>query len=180
MASGMERLDRKHGHRLRPLLVVGGMTLGILILFGLQFLLPYILGPWGLVVVGLMDLAIFLELRHRRTVRRLRRERGRSPRIPGDRRSVDHHVHPLEDELLVAIAFVVFVIGYVVEGIGLGADAWSPGVNPVLVVVGTVITVAAYVALRGTGWTYYGWTSGGWRYGTPPSESEQYDTTDDH
>lgn len=176
----MTRPKASEDRRVQPALVVGGITLGILALFGLQFLIPYYMGPWGLVAVGLMDLAIFLELRHRRTVRRRQRKRGRGPPVPGDRRNVDRGRRPLEDEFVVAIAFVVFVIGYVVEGVGLGADAWSPDMNPILIVVGTVITIAAYVALRGTGWKYYGWGSGGWRYGAPPSESEQYDTTDDH
>ncbi len=75
---------------------------------------------------------------------------------------------------MVAIALVFFAIGYSLEGAGLGADAWLPGTNVVLLVVGSIMTIAAFLTMR-----YYGWSYFAYGYSNYRTESEKFDTTDD-
>ncbi len=174
----MARSGKVWRQRLHRALVVAGITLGILILLFLQFAVPYWIGALGLVLMGLVDVAIYLEIRHLRTVRRRAHTRFRK----GDRVAntfVLNDKAPLKDAYAVAIAFVLFVTGLCVEGVGLGADASSSGSGLVPLGVGILLTTAAYVAL-----VFYGWESGigalGWGYSDMRTESEMYDTTEDH
>lgn len=173
-------MARSGGFRrgLHRALVVSGITIGILLLLFLQFAIPYWLGPLGLGVVGLLDLAIYLEARHLRTLRRRAHTRYRK----GDRAGtvlVARDKGPAKEALAVAVLFVLFVVGLWIEGVGLGADTSSRGVSLGALIVGMVLTAAAYSVLM-----LYGWESGigalGWGYSDMRTESEKYDTTDDH
>lgn len=170
------RLRRRWLHRA---LVVGGITLGILLLLFLQFAVPYFFGPIGLFVIGLVDATIYLEFRHHRTVRRERRMRGRNVSGPGYGIKAVHYKRHLENDVGVTIALLVFVLGLCIEGVGLGADASSNGTGFVPLLLGTLLTFAAYCTLL-----YYGWASGigylGWGHVDMRTESELWDTTDDH
>ncbi len=154
------------GERLRASLFVGGLTLGILFLVFLQFAIPYWIGPAGLVVVVFVDTAIYLELRHRRAVRR-RAHAGK--RAVG--RSATPRKGPLKDEYVVTIGLLVFIVGFSIEGIGLQANPQSTTAF-VLFLVGGVITMVAALMWWPYEWKYY--------YSMWTSESETYDTTDDH
>ncbi len=155
---------RSFGKRLRAGLVVVGFTLGILLLFFLQFAIPYWIGPVGLVVVGLVDAAIYLELRRRRAKRR--RARKSKGAVGG---TVTPRRGPVKDEVVVTIGLIVFVLGFSIEGFALQANAGSLG-NFVLFRVGAAtMTIACLM------WSPYEWRFVDWR-----TESEKYDTTDDH
>lgn len=174
----MARSGKVWRRRLHRALVVGGITLGILILLFLQFAVPYWIGALGLVVMGLLDVAIYLEIRHLRTLRR----RAHTPFRKGDRVAstfVLNDKASLKDAYGVAIAFVVFVVGLCVEGVGLGADASSSGTGLVPLGIGILLATAGYATLM-----LYGWESGigalGWGYSDLRTESEMYDTADDH
>lgn len=164
--------------RLHRALVVGGITIGILILLFLQFAIPYWIGPLGLVGVGLLDLAVYLEVRHLRTLRRRAHTRYRK----GDRVAtvlITRDQAPAKEALAVAVVFVLFVVGLWIEGVGLGADVSSRGAGLAALLVGMVLSAAAYFLLM-----LYGWESGigalGWGYSDMRTESEKYDTTEDH
>lgn len=157
---------------MRAALVVSGITLGILLLLFLQVALPYLMGSVGLLVVGIVDAVLYLELRHRRAERKRARTGNRVPGGPGDRRSVKR---PFPDEIGVAIALVVFVIGLCVEGVALQPDTGSSRANLFVFVLGITITTVGYVILRAYGWRYGVWTQYDWT-----SESEKFDTTEDH
>lgn len=172
----MARTREQVGHRLVPALVLGGLTLGIFLLFVLQFAIPYLLGPVGLVVVVALDAGIFLALRHRKAVRRRLREREMVAMGLSDRRLAARHRRTINDEIVVAIAFVVFVIGFTLQGVGLGADSWSPQANLGLILMGLAITGIAYMVMISYGWR---WEFYGGAYDLR-SESEKFDTTEDH
>ncbi len=155
--------------RLRAAGVVGGITLGILLLFLLQFAIPYWIGPAGLVVVGFVDAAIYLEARRRRALRKRARTSNRAVGGPVDRHPVTHTKHPLEDEVVATIALIVFVVGFSMEGAVLQAKPGSL-MNFVLFQVGAVMMTIAAVMW----WPYE------WRPYDLRSESEKYDTTEDH
>ncbi len=164
--------------RLHRALVVGGITIGILLLLFLQFAIPFWTGPLGLLAVVLLDLAICLELRRLRTLRRRAHTRFRKgDRVPTVLLNQDQG--PLKEALAVAVVFVLFVVGLLIEGAGLGTDISSRGAGLGLLVVGIVLTSAAYYVLM-----LYGWESGigalGFGYTDMRTESEKYDTTDDH
>ncbi len=174
--AGTRRLWRRWLHRA---LVVGGITLGVLLLLVLQFAVPSFFGPMGLFVIGLVDATIYLEFRHHRTVRRELRMRDRNVSGPEHRIKAVRSKRHVGDEFGVTIALLVFVLGLCLEGVGLGAYSSSNGTGFVPLVLGTLLTVAAYSTLL-----YYGWASGigclGWGYVDMRTESELWDTTDDH
>ncbi len=153
---------------MRPALVVGGITLGILGLLFLQFAIPYWMGPAGLVAVGVVDVALYLELRHRRAMRR--RVRGGNPPAGGpvERHRLTQTKRPLREESLAAIGVVIFVLGLALEVIALH-DGSDPAMDFVVLPVGEVMLGIAILT-----WWPYEWILG-WK-----SESENFDTTDDH
>ncbi len=176
--AGTGRHWRRWLHRA---LVVGGITLGALFLLFLQLAVPSFFGPIGLFVIGLVDATIYLEFHHHRTVQRKLRMRSGNVLGPENRIKAVHYKRHLEIEFRVTIALLVFVLGLCLEGVGLGADASSNGTGFVPLLLGTLLTIAAYSTLL-----YYGWASGigylGWGFVDTAmrTESELWDTTDDH
>lgn len=160
-----------HGwHRIPPALVVGGLTLGILMLFVLQFAAPYYGGLWGLVLIVILDLLIILEVRLRKTTPPRPLKKSRIVWGPVDPRYISHVKHPLELE--VALTFVVitamvgiYVLGTVFQGVSLGPD-FDFNLN----------TVGVVMILMAT-WVLRGFLI---QSAVLKSESEKYDTTDDH
>ncbi len=138
--------------------------MAVLLLFFLQFALPYWIGPAGLVLVGLVDAAIFLEFRRRRAKRR--RARTSKWAVGG---SAIRHKGPLKDEFVATVALLVLVVGLSIEGVALQGIHGSL-VHFVLFQVGIALTVVACLMLWPYEWRFYDWRS----------ESEKYDTTDDH
>lgn len=155
---------------MHPALVVSGITLGILTLFGIQFAIPYFLGPWGLVVVGVLDLLLFLELRRRRSRRTRPRKSGRIVFGTVDRRYVSHAKRPLEAELVATFAFAVFLVAIYALGVGIRFESLAVSPNLDLYIAGSILTTLAWVILRR-------WSS---TERALESESEKYDTTEDH
>ena len=158
---------------MRATLVVTGITLGILLLFVLQFAIPYWMGPAGLIVVGVVDAAIFLGMRHRRTLRQ-RARAGHQAGGPADRRPAIQPKHRVGDEIVVVVALLVFIIGIYVQGLGLRVinPAYLPAVtNAVLYWLGYAVVSIAFLLFLGT----YKWGL----YSRTP-DLETYDTTDDH
>ena len=153
--------------QLRAALVVGGITLGILLLLFSHFALPYWIGPAGLVVVGIVDAVIILVVRHRRSVRR--RAHAAPWTVGGP---AAHHAGPNQDEFVVTIALLCFVVGLSISGLTLQSLLDHPGsaIDFVLFQVGVVVLVIGDILL----WPYE------WRLYDGRTESEKYDTTDDH
>lgn len=154
----------RFGERLRAGLVVSGLTMAILLLFFLQFAVPYWIGPAGLVLVGLVDAAIYLELRRRRVKRRRARTSKRV--VLG---SATRNKGPLKDEFVATVALLVLVVGLSIEGVALQGKPGSL-VNFVLLQVGAAMTFIACLMWWPYEWRFYDWRS----------ESDKYDTTDDH
>ncbi|HYM41016.1 MAG TPA: hypothetical protein VEY12_12885 [Thermoplasmata archaeon] len=155
--------------RLRAALVVTGITLGILVLFFLQFALPYWLGPLGLAVAVFVDAAIYGELRHRHNKRRRARMGIRDLGGPADLHAAFHDRRPPKDEYVVTVAFLVFVVGISMEGVALQANSWS-ATYIILNEVGSALMLIASLIWWPYSWRFYDWRS----------ESEKYDTTEDH
>ncbi len=152
--------------RLRAAVVVIGITLGILLLFFLQFAIPYWIGPVGLVVLGFVDAAIYLEMRRRRARRRRARVGHLVPRGRVDPSAVARRRRPLGEEFVATIGLLVFVVGISMWGVSLQGD---PTGNVLLSLIGSVLlTIACGI------WWPYQWRFYDWR-----TESEKYDTTDD-
>ncbi len=164
---------RSLGERVRAALVVGSITLGILLLLALQFVVPYWLGTAGLLVVGLLDAAIYLELRHHRAVRQRARAGHRPSGNLGGRYPAVMTAHPVKDENVATIALLVFIVGLFVQGLGLRIinPAYPPATtNDLLWWGGYAVVNIAFLMLSPIRWRRYDLRS----------ESEKYDTTDDH
>ena len=158
---------------MRAALVVGNITLGIFLLFVLQFAVPYWLGPAGLVVVGLLDAATYLELRRRRAIRLHARAGHRPTGGPVGLRPVAESAHHLKDETVATVALLVFIVGFFIEGLGLRVidPAYPPATtNDILWLAGSAVVMIALLMLRPYEWRRYDLRS----------ESEKFDTTDDH
>ncbi len=152
------------GERVRAGLVVSGLTMAILLLVFLQFAAPYWLGLAGLIFVGFVDAAIYLEFRRRRAKRR----RARIRRAAVGSLATPQRGH-LKDELVATVALLVLVLGLAVEGIAFqGIHESLP--HFILFQVGIALTLVACLMLWPYEWRMYDWRS----------ESEKYDTTDDH
>ncbi len=150
--------------------MVGGITLGILVLFGVQFLIPYVLGPWGLIVVLVLDLLLFLVLRPGRARRKPSRSVTRITWGPVDRRYVSHDKHPLETEVAATFLFAAFLVVIYAVGVGIRVDSLVLSPNLLLYLVGSLMTTFAWLVLR----LWHGANR------SLESESEKYDTTEDH
>lgn len=157
------------GRQLRAALLVVGITLGILLLFFLQFALPYWMGPTGLVLVGFVDAIVYLVLHHRRAARRRARLAQRMVTHAPMGRDVTRDEAPLRDELVIVIALLVFVVGFSIEGAILQVQMWSLTDFLVFLGAGAIMVFAALLL-----WPYE------WRFYDRRSESDKYDTTDDH
>ncbi len=152
------------GEKLREGLVVSGLTMAVLLLAFLQLALPYWFGPAGLVLIGLLDAAIYLEFRRRRAKRRRVRA---STRAVG--RSAANHKGPLKDEFVATAALLVLALGLSIEGM---AVQGIHGSLPYLILFqgGAALTLIACLMLWPYEWRFYDWRA----------ESDKYDTTDDH
>ncbi len=170
---GITRPEPRHSHRLRIALVVIGITVGILALFALQFLIPYFFGPAGLLIVVGLDLGTYLGVRHRKVRRMDSRNVGRSGRAPADGRSVPHAHGPVQDATLATLALFAFLVGCYLVGTSLRFESAWVSTNLALYFLGTVLTA---ITLGGLTYMVY-------PYPTAlrmRSESEVYDTTEDH
>ncbi len=158
---------------MREALVVGGITLGILLLFVLQFVVPYWLGTAGLLVVAFLDAGIYLELRHRRAIRQRARARHRSGGSAEGRNPVARNARVVKDETVATVALLVFIVGFFVQGLGLRITnpAYPPSTtNDALWWGGYAVVMIAFLMLSPFKWHRYDLRS----------ESEKYDTTYDH
>ncbi len=163
---------RSFGERIRAALVVSGITLGILLVFALQFVVPYWLGTAGLLVVGLLDAAIYLELRHRRAIRQRAREGHRPSGSLVGRRPAAKTARLMKDETVATVALVVFILGFFVQGLGLRVinPAYPPTTtNDALWWGGFAVVQVAFLMMWPFRWHRYDLRS----------ESEMYHTTDD-
>ncbi len=157
---------------MREALVVGNITLSIFLLFVLQFVVPYWLGPAGLLVVGFLDAAIYLALRNRRAIRQHARA-GHRAGGPLGRRPVAKTAYLVKDETVATVALLVFIVGFFVQGLGLRVTnpAYPPSTtNDVLWWAGYAVVMIALLMLSPYRWRRYDLRS----------ESEKYDTTGDH
>lgn len=163
---------RSYGGRLRAAGLVGGLTLGILLLIFLQFALPYWMGLTGLIALGFVDAAIYLEVRHRRAVRN-RASRDNRAVGPPQRLAVTQAKRRFEDETVATVALLLFIVGFFVQGLSLRITnpAYPPATtNEILWWVGFAVVTIALLLLAPYRWRPYDWNS----------ESEKYDTTEDH
>ncbi len=156
---------RTFGERLRAALAVGGITLGILLLFVVQFAIPYWMGLAGLIVVGFLDAAVYLDLRHRRALRRARIG-VRPPGGPVESHRLAQIERRRREESFAAVGVIVLVVGFTLAVIALQPNS-GPLMGFVLFPVGeAMLGIAIFM------WWPYEWILG-W-------QSEGFDTTDDH
>ena len=154
--------------RTHPALVVGGITIGILSLLFLQFAIPYFVGPFGLVVVGLLDLTIVISVRNRRLARK------RSQRLPVirwgpvDPRYVLHRRNRLGTEMAASAVLALFIAVVYAVGVAVRVEYWWIARDLTLYAVGSILTSIGI------------WFTFGFEWGRLPSESELFDTTEDH
>ena len=155
-------------HRVHPALVVTGITIGILFLFFVQFAIPYLIGPIGLVVVAFLDLSIYLWLRHRRIARKRPRKYSHVIWGPVDRRYAVKRHDALQKEIAATFVFGAFLLGLYMLGVALRVESLWLSTNIDLYLLGSIMTA---IALR---------FSMGYRYAWIVPESEKFDTTEDH
>ncbi len=153
--------------RLRIGVVVVGGTLAILALAVGQVALPLVFGPWGLVAAILIDLGVFLYLRHRHAVRQTPRRGPRYPRVtfgPVDRRYATRQADALEKEVAATALVTVFVVTVFVASFVLYTTTTD---FPIFLAAGIMLLATARIM-------------DGLLFTPLPSESELWDTTDDH
>ena len=159
-------------NRVRIALVVSGITVGVLALFGLQFVIPYFLGPLGVLIVVALDAVIYLEFRHRKAMHRRPRMIHRfNPGARGP--SLATGKRPVHDEVLATLGLFALLIGSYLAGTGLRYETVWNGTEVLVYFVGTAITS---ITLAGLIYMVYPYPTG-LRMRT---ESEAFDTTDDH
>ena len=138
-------------------------------MFAVQFLIPYALGLAGLILVGLLDLIIYLALRRRARVRKRPRRYPHVEFGPVDRRYVVRRKKGTAEEevaagfLLATFAVLVYVIGFAVR-----VEYWWVSPDVVLYILGSAMTTAALYIVRM------------FLTESVPSESDLFDTTEDH
>ncbi len=150
--------------------VVGG-TLAVLILAFFQIALPVVFGLWGLAALMLLDFGLFFLYLHRSTAHKPRPRRGRYPLItwgPVDHRYAARRVDALEKEITAsAVATGVIALIFIVSFVVYRGAPWIHPTFPVFFAAG-IMLVATVRILDGL-------------VHTPlASESELWDTTDDH
>ncbi len=161
-------------HRWFPAFLVTGLILGTFAYLVLIAILPFLFGPWALVVAGLVGAEILLahhrHLRHARTGTRIvwgRPAKGSAVRRPRDRTEA----YVVGTFLIVVFALVVYSVGTWIR-----FTTWAPTVDFPWYVVGLVLTRLGIAILFSLGVWIFPFSHMGWL----PSESELFDTTDDH
>lgn len=158
--------------RLHMVVVVVGGTVAIMALAFIQIALPIVFGLWGLATAMLIDLGVFLFfLRRQAAHRKPKKKGGRYPLIkwgPADRRYATRRVDALEKEITATavVTGIVLLIAWVSWGALRFPSLYDWNVT-VLVVAG-VMLLASVRILDGLLFTPL------------KSESEYFDTTEDH
>ncbi len=159
----MRRPSRLH----MGFVVVGG-TLAILALGGAQVAFPWFFGPLGLVAAILIDLDVFLLFLRRRSARQGLLRRGpRYPLVkfgPVDRRYATRQMDALEKEIAATALVTAVILTVFVASLVLYTTTTD---FPVFFAAGLMVLATARLV-------------DGLLFTPLPSESELWDTTDDH
>lgn len=159
------RLEAEHPSGF-SVLVLTGFVVAAFVLLLLQIGLPLLLGPGGLLLVVVLDVGLYVSIRRNR----IRRTRPPS-RIVWGRVRKEWRVRrrdALETQIAVGFVLGAFLAVVYAVGVAIRIEYWWINPNIPLYIVGSVITFLAFEVMLGLG-------PDRWQ-----TESERFDTTEDH
>lgn len=167
-------LFRNRHPRAFAALFIAAVGLGFVGLLALQVLVPLVLGPAGLLLIVSFDLSLILAFHHAHR----HPARPRYPHVtfgPVDKRYRARRRDAVESDFVATYAVIVFLLLLYAVGVALRVEYLAVDSDFALYLAGGVITTIADLLLA----PYWGQFVP-WGYWALQSESELFDTVEDH